>query len=121
MGTTSFLSRIGRQLWGPIEGGLAALAYVALPITLGYANFNDLEQPVMFGCVVATWGYVRFIRDGKDRYAAASVLGFLFAVNCDWWAYTGAASSWPGCSSSASWCPSGCGAVARGRSAGTGR
>ena len=57
--TPFLLYRIGRELWGPIEGGLAAIAYVALPITIVYANYHDLEQPYIFGCVVATWGYVR--------------------------------------------------------------
>ena len=85
--TPFFLARIGRELWGPLEGGLAALAFVALPITLGYANYHDLEQPVMFGCVVATWGYVRLVRTWKDRYALASVAGFFFAVNHDWQGY----------------------------------
>jgi hypothetical protein len=85
--TPWFLYRIGRELWGPIEGGLAALAFVALPITLGYANYHDLEQPVMFGCLVATWGYLRFVRTWRDRYALASVLGFTWALLHDWQAY----------------------------------
>jgi 4-amino-4-deoxy-L-arabinose transferase-like glycosyltransferase len=85
--TAFFLYRIGKELWGAIPGGLAALGFVALPITLGYANYQDLEQPVMLGCVVAAWGYVRFVRTWRDRYALFSVLGFLFALNHDWWAY----------------------------------
>ena len=85
--TTALLYRIGRALWGAIPGGLTALAYVALPITLGYANYHDLEQPVIFGCVLATWGYVRFIRTWRERYALASVLGFVFALNHDWPGY----------------------------------
>ena len=85
--TPFFLYRIGRALWGPIEGGLAALAFVALPITLGYTNYHDLEQPVMFGTVVALWGYVRFVRTWRERYAIVSVLGFFFALNHDWQAY----------------------------------
>ena len=47
--TTALLYKLGRALWGAIPGGLCALAYVALPITLGYANYHDLEQPVIFG------------------------------------------------------------------------
>ena len=85
--TTWLLWRPGRELWGAIPGGLTALAYVALPITLGYANYHDLEQPVMFGCVLSTWGYVRFVRTWRERYALASVLGFAFALNHDWPAY----------------------------------
>jgi hypothetical protein len=90
-GTAFFLSRLARDLWGPIEGGLAALAFVSLPITLGYASYHDLEQPVMFGCVVATWGYARFSRTWLDRYALASAAGLFFAVNHDWQGYVWAA------------------------------
>jgi len=85
--TTWLLWRLGRELWGAIPGGLTALAYVALPITLGYANYHDLEQPVMFGCVLSTWGYVRLVRTWRERYALASILGFAFALNHDWPAY----------------------------------
>jgi len=86
-GTTWLLWRLGRELWGAVSGGLTALAYVALPITLGFANYHDLEQPVMFGCVLATWGYVRLVRTWRERYAFASVLGFALALNHDWPAY----------------------------------
>jgi Dolichyl-phosphate-mannose-protein mannosyltransferase len=85
--TPLLLFKIGRGLWGPIAAGLTALAYVALPITLGYANYQDLEQPVMFGCVLSSWGYLRFVRTGRDGYAAASALGLLFAANHDWPGY----------------------------------
>ena len=85
--TTWLLAKIGRELWGPLPGGLSALAYVALPITLGYANYHDLEQPVMFGTALATWGYLRYVRTWRERYAVASVLGFFWAANQDWAAY----------------------------------
>ena len=85
--TTLLLFKIGRALWGALPGGLTALAYVALPITLGYANYHDLEQPVIFGVVLASWGYLRFVRTWRERYALASVLGFVFALNNDWAAY----------------------------------
>ena len=85
--TTWLLAKIGRELWGELAGGLSALAYVALPITLGYANYHDLEQPVMFGTALATWGYVRYVRTWRERYAVASVLGFFWALNQDWAAY----------------------------------
>ena len=85
--TTFLLYRIGRMLWGPVEGGLSALAFVALPITLGYTNYHDLEQPVIVGTVVATWGYLRYVRTWRERYAIVSALGFFFALNHDWQAY----------------------------------
>jgi hypothetical protein len=70
-----------------MPAGLAALAYVSLPITIGFANFHDLEQPVMLGCVVATWGCLRYLATWRERYAIASVLGFAFAAVNDWEAY----------------------------------
>jgi hypothetical protein len=85
--TPLFLYRIGRAIWGPIEGGLCALAFVALPITLGFSNFHALEAPTMFGCVVALWGYVRLVQTSQWRYWVASVWGFAFAVQQDWPAY----------------------------------
>ncbi len=85
--TTALLFKLGRALWGAIPGGLTALAYVALPITLGFANFHDLEQPVIFGVVLASWGYLRFVRTWRERYALGSVLGFAFALNNDWPGY----------------------------------
>jgi hypothetical protein len=85
--TTWLLAKLGRELWGEMAGGLSALAYVALPITLGFANYHDLEQPVMLGTVAATWGYVRYLKTWRERYAIWSVLGFFFALNNDWPAY----------------------------------
>jgi hypothetical protein len=85
--TTVLLWRIARGIWGALPGGLAALAYAALPITLGFANYHDLEQPVIFGVVLATWGYLRFVRTWRDGYAIASLAGFVFALNNDWAAY----------------------------------
>ena len=85
--TTWLLGKTGRELWGELAGGRSALAYVALPITLGYANYHDLEQPVMFGTALATWGYLRYVRTWRERYAVASVLGFFWALNQDWAAY----------------------------------
>ena len=73
--TTALLWRLGRALWGEIAGALTAVAFVALPITLGYANYHDLEQPVIFGCVLATWGYVRLLQSWRLRHALAGARG----------------------------------------------
>jgi hypothetical protein len=85
--TPAFLYLIGRELWGRLPGGLAAVGYVSLPITIGFANFHDLEQPVMFGCVIATWGCLRYLATWRERYAIVSVLAFAFAAFNDWEAY----------------------------------
>jgi 4-amino-4-deoxy-L-arabinose transferase-like glycosyltransferase len=85
--TAFFEYRCGRAIWGPIAGALCALAYAALPITLGFANFLALEQWLMLGTLIATWGYVRFRQTGFDRYTLASVAGLAIAVLYDWEAY----------------------------------
>ena len=85
--TAFFLYRTGRAIWGPLEGALAAVAFVSLPITLGFTNFLDLEQGLMLGCIVSTWGYVRFRQTGHDRYALASIAGFALATLQDWEAF----------------------------------
>jgi hypothetical protein len=82
--TPFFLYRIGRAVWGPIEGGLCAVAFVVLPITLGFSNFHALEAPTIFGCTMALWGYLRLVQTSKWRYWIGSVVGFAFAVQQDW-------------------------------------
>ncbi|MEA2699634.1 MAG: hypothetical protein QOI66_3905 [Myxococcales bacterium] len=87
IGSTILLYRLGRATWGALAGGLCALAFVSLPITVGFANFHALEGPVIFGCLLSGWAYARFIQTSRERYALLSVLGLLWAVNHDWIAY----------------------------------
>jgi 4-amino-4-deoxy-L-arabinose transferase-like glycosyltransferase len=84
---TFFLYRLGRAIWGPLEGAICALAFAALPITLGFANFHALEGPVICGLVVASWGYARFTQTWRTRYALAGLIGFAWAVNHDFVGY----------------------------------
>jgi 4-amino-4-deoxy-L-arabinose transferase-like glycosyltransferase len=79
--------RIARAVWGPVEAGLGALAYVSLPITLGFSNFHALEGPVIVGLLAATWGYVRYLQTYRERWALLSLAGYLWALNNDWPAY----------------------------------
>ena len=85
--STPLVYAIGRQLWGPIAGALAALGFVVTPIALAFANFNNLEVPVMFGVLVATWGYLRLTRTWRRRWLWVSAFGFFTAVNSDWTGY----------------------------------
>jgi Dolichyl-phosphate-mannose-protein mannosyltransferase len=82
-----FLYRFGRAAWGPLAGAVSALAFVSLPITLGFSNFHALEGPVIFGIAMACWGYARFTQTWRTPYALASMLGFFWAVNHDWVGY----------------------------------
>ena len=85
--TPFFVYRFGRAAWGPLPGALAAVAYVSLPITLGFASFHALEGPVIFGIAMASWGYARFTQSWRNRYLVVSLVGLLWAVNNDWAGY----------------------------------
>jgi hypothetical protein len=84
MATPPLLYGIGRALWGPIPGALAAVAYVVLPITLAFGNFPGFEVPLVFGCLLTTWGYVHFQRRWQRRWMAVSLAGVLWSANTDW-------------------------------------
>jgi len=75
---------VGRHLWSPMAGAMAALGFVVTPIALAFANFNSLEVPVMFGALLATWGYLRLTRTWKRRWIVVSAIGFFTAMNSDW-------------------------------------
>ncbi|MEB2310286.1 MAG: glycosyltransferase family 39 protein [Sorangiineae bacterium] len=84
VGTALLSYGLGRALWGPVAGALAACAYVVLPITLSFANFNGFEVPLVFGMMLTTWGYVRFAQTWRRRFMMVSLVGLAFTVNTDW-------------------------------------
>ncbi|HEX7451774.1 MAG TPA: glycosyltransferase family 39 protein, partial [Polyangiaceae bacterium] len=73
-----------RALWGPVAGVVAAASFAALPIALSFSDFNSLEVPVIFGTVLAIWGYARFRQTYAKRFAWLSLGGLTYAVCCDW-------------------------------------
>ncbi len=73
-----------RAMWGPVAGVVAAASFAALPIALSFSDFNSLEVPVIFGTVLAIWGYARFRSTYLPRYAWLSLGGLTYAVCCDW-------------------------------------
>ena len=70
--TPLFVYLFGRAAWRPVPAGLSALAYVSLPITLGFSSFHALEGGVIVGMIASSWGYARFVQTKQARYAAAS-------------------------------------------------
>ena len=64
--------------------GLAALAYVVVPITLAYANYLSLEVTTMFGVALATYGFARFFQTDRMRFGVLGVLGMSYAAASDW-------------------------------------
>lgn len=85
--TPPLLYAIGRSVWRPIAGAVAALSFVVLPITLAFANFNALEMPVIAWSLLGVWGFVRMTQTGKRRHLAAALIGTLLALNGDWPAF----------------------------------
>lgn len=87
----ALLFGVGRALFGPVGGALAAAGFVVLPITLSFATFPGFEIPVTFGCALALWGYVHFSRTWSRRWMLVSLLGFFVCYHADWIAYLFAA------------------------------
>ncbi|MFN2165266.1 MAG: ArnT family glycosyltransferase, partial [Anaerolineae bacterium] len=89
--TVPLLYGIGRVLWSPTAGAVAATAYATLPIALAFSNFNALEVPLIFGILLATWGLLRFVETSRRRFMVVSLLGLAHALNSDWPAFVFAA------------------------------
>jgi hypothetical protein len=78
---------IAKEKWGPTSGAVAAAAYVVVPVALGFSNFTNLENFVIFGALLFFWGHSRHTATKKRRYLVASLVGLLFACAGDWAGY----------------------------------
>ncbi len=78
---------LGRALYSPPAGAIAALGYGSLPIVLGFANFPGFEGPVSFCCVLVAWASLRLMQTGQRRWLATACLGFLLGYHTDWGFY----------------------------------
>jgi 4-amino-4-deoxy-L-arabinose transferase-like glycosyltransferase len=85
--TPPLLFALGRALWRPAAGAVAAAAFTVLPICLAFANFNGLEVPVMAWSLCGLLGFVRHTQTGRRRHLALSLAGFTLALHADWPAY----------------------------------
>jgi 4-amino-4-deoxy-L-arabinose transferase-like glycosyltransferase len=85
--TPPLLSAIGRAIWRPAAGAAAAAAFVVLPISLAFANFNAFEVPVIAWSLLGLWGFVRMTQTGRRRHLAAALTGTLLSLHADWPAY----------------------------------
>lgn len=82
--TVWLLYDLGKRAWGTLGGAATAAGYAITPITLAYANFENLEVPTIFGCALFFWGHARMMEGWKKRHLLASVAGAIFATNGDW-------------------------------------
>jgi hypothetical protein len=78
---------IAREKWGVAAGAVAALAYVVLPISVGFSQFLNLETFCIFGALLFFWGHTRHMVTGKRRHLFASLAGLCFACSGDWAGY----------------------------------
>jgi len=89
--TPWLVARLGRALWSPLSGALAALGFALTPIALAFANFNALEVPTIFGVTLASLAYVRFRQTNRRRFFGLLLFALAYALNSDWPAYLFAA------------------------------
>jgi hypothetical protein len=85
--TPPLLFLVARRLYGAGAGAAAAVTFAATPIALAFADFNALEVPVMFGCLLGAWGLIRFAEERRWRWLAVSLIGLGHAMNSDWAAF----------------------------------
>ncbi|HZO14647.1 MAG TPA: glycosyltransferase family 39 protein [Polyangiaceae bacterium] len=85
--TPPLLYLLGRAMWRPLAGAMAAAAFVVLPISLAFAHFNALEVPVIAYTTLGLWAWVRHRQTWKRRYLALALVAFSFALHADWPAY----------------------------------
>jgi hypothetical protein len=79
---------IGKRYGGHAAmGAVAACAYAVVPIAIGFANFNNLETPAIFGSLLFFWGHTAHQATGKRRYLAASLAGQAVVCSADWVGY----------------------------------
>jgi hypothetical protein len=96
---------IGSRHRGPAVGAVSAYAYVVVPIAIGFANYNNLETPAIFGSLLFFWGHTVHQATGEARHLAASLAGLAVTA-----APTGRGTCWwrrcsAGRSSARSCCP----------------
>lgn len=82
--TPPLLFALGRDLYRPIAGAAAAAAFVVLPISLAFADFNALEVPVIAYGALFLWSWVRARRTQHTRWFVTMVGAGTLAMNSDW-------------------------------------
>ncbi len=85
--TPALLAGVARAMHRPLAGAVAALTFVALPITLSFAQFNALEVPVIAFGALFLWAWVRFRSTGQRRHLAGMLVGATLALHADWPAF----------------------------------
>ena len=82
--TPLLLYALGRALYGPIAGGLAALSFALTPLTLLLSQVNGFEVALLFGALLAGLGQVRLRQTGRRGWTVVALIGIALALNVDW-------------------------------------
>lgn len=85
--TPGLIYALAREIYRPLAAGLAALAFVVLPISLSFAAFNALEVPVIAYGTLFLWAWVRAKRTGRRLWYGVMVAGATLAMSSDWPAF----------------------------------
>jgi hypothetical protein len=85
--TAPLIYKTAKHAWGVVAGTAAVLAFVSLPITIGYSVCQNLEVGTIFGGVLFFYGHVKYTRWGRGRDLALSVLGVALTTAGDWPGY----------------------------------
>jgi hypothetical protein len=80
MAIPPLLFSIAKKHWGVPAGAAAACGYVAVPIAVGFANYQNLETMCIFGTLLFFWGL-------SYQRMAASLAGVVFVCFGDWVGY----------------------------------
>ena len=75
---------LGRAMWGASPGAVAVVAFVLVPIDLGWADYFALEVPTIFFGLLLCWGTVRLWQTGRTSYLLLAGLGAFGACQMDW-------------------------------------
>jgi len=76
---------IGKRIGGAVIGAVAACAYAVVPIALGFASYNNLETPAIFGSLLFFWGHSYHQTTRKAGYGLASLIGLPRLTILNWY------------------------------------
>lgn len=80
----ALLYALGRALYGPLAGGVAAVAFAVTPITLLLSQLTGFEVPLTFAALLTSLGYVRLRQTGRRSFGLLALLGLVLCLNTDW-------------------------------------
>lgn len=73
-----------RALWGSVAAAVTTVVFVTVPINLAYANYLNLEVPLLCSGALFSWATARFFQTYRARWIAPSALGALLLCQSDW-------------------------------------